>query len=77
MFQKLSDQLVSTSVKGLCMVYQLLIPEHEAFPRWLKYVNSPCTKGSFEFQSLYLKNLSNLPYTFSQLLKRSLGGLFG
>jgi hypothetical protein len=33
MFQKLSDQLVSTSVKGLCMVYQLLIPEHEAFQR--------------------------------------------
>jgi hypothetical protein len=33
---------------------------------WLKYVKGPCTLGSFEFQSLHFKNLSNWPCTFSQ-----------
>jgi len=33
MFQKLSNQLVSTTVKGFGMLYQLLIPEHETFQR--------------------------------------------
>jgi hypothetical protein len=33
MLQKLSDQLVSAAVKGLGMVYHLLIPGHEAIQR--------------------------------------------
>lgn len=36
MFQKLTDQLVSTTVKGLGMVYQLLIPADVALQRLIK-----------------------------------------